>query len=130
MPEELDKLDKQTRDELVEYQNLQQQIQLLLLQRQQVLAAIAELEKAREEVDKSSGGFYRFIGSVLVPKKKEELKKELKEEKESLELRRDVFQKQEARLRERFEALRKKLEAKLGEGSESSREASKRTELS
>jgi prefoldin beta subunit len=112
---ELD-LDEETKRDIVEYQNLQQQIQIMLAQRQQALAAIAELDQAKTEVEKSSGALYRFVGSVIVPKKKDELLAELKDEKTSLESRRDVFAKQEERLRKRFDELRKKLEAKLGGG--------------
>jgi len=97
-----------------DFQTVQQQLQLILLQKQQVDMQLMELKKAGEEVGKSEGTFYRFVGSVVVPKKKEELKKELAEEKETLELRQGVFGKQEKILRERFDGLRKKLEA--GEG--------------
>ncbi len=109
--------DEETKKEIIEYQNLQQQIQVMIMQRQQALAALAENDKAAEEAGKSSGTLYRFVGSVIVPKKKDELLADLKEEKTALESRRDVFAKQEERLRKRFDELRKKLEAKLGGGS-------------
>ncbi len=117
--EQQPEIDEETKREIVEYQNLQQQIQVMMMQRQQTLAAIAELDKAKEEVEKSAGNgagatLYRFIGNVIVPKKKDELLNDLKDEKVGLESRRDVFQKQEERLRKRFDELQKKLQAKLG----------------
>lgn len=119
-----EELSKETQNDLIEFQNLQQQLQILALQKQQVAAQVAEIDKASEEIDKAGetgsgagAGFYRFVGSVIVPKKKEDLRKELNGEKESLELRKSVFEKQETKLRERFVSLRKKLEAALGGGS-------------
>ncbi|VVB68024.1 Prefoldin subunit beta [Candidatus Norongarragalina meridionalis] len=94
-----------------DFQTVQQQLQLVLMQKQQTDLQLAELKKAEEEVSKGEGSFYRFVGAVIVPKKKEDLKKELAEEKESLELRQGIFEKQEKVLRERFDALRKKLES-------------------
>jgi prefoldin beta subunit len=98
------------RRDLVEFQNLQQQLQLVLMQRQQTQLQLAELEKAQEEIAKGEGKFFRFAGSILVPKEKNVLQKELKEEKESLELRQSVVGKQEEKLKERLNALRKKFE--------------------
>jgi len=102
-------LPEEVKRDVIEFQQLQQQLQLVALQKQQTAFQIAELTKAGEEVEKSSGKFYRFTGSVLVPKDKEALKKELSTEKESLELRQGMFQKQEDKLRERLTAIQKKL---------------------
>jgi prefoldin beta subunit len=112
----MEDLDEETKRDIVEYQNLQQQIQMLIMQRQQALAALAETDKAADEVQKSSGTLYRFVGSVIVPKRKDELLRELKDDKTALESRRDVFAKQEERLRKRFDELQRKLQAKLGGG--------------
>jgi len=54
---------------------------------------------------------YRFAGTVLVPKKKDELEKELAGEAEALELRDGALKKQEERTRTRLQELAKKLEA-------------------
>ncbi|MBI5228758.1 prefoldin subunit [Candidatus Micrarchaeota archaeon] len=103
-------LNEEMKKELVEYQNMQQQLQLILLQKQQIQIQLNETERAEEELKKSEGKFYRFAGSVLIPKEKEVLKKELKEEKESLELRKSVIQKQEEKITERMNSVRKKFE--------------------
>jgi prefoldin beta subunit len=108
-------LSEETKNDLMEFQQLQQQIQLLQMQRQQTLAQIAEVDKAREEVEKNTGAgqLYRFVGSIIVPKKKDELLKELADERESLDVRVNAFKKQEDKHREKYDALRKKLEQKL-----------------
>ncbi|MFH1200069.1 MAG: prefoldin subunit beta [Candidatus Micrarchaeota archaeon] len=104
---------------LQEFQNLQQQLQMVLMQKQQMAAAEAELGKAIDEVAKLADGAhaYRLVGSVFVPKDKAELHKQLEEEKESMQAQKMILEKQETRFAERLELLRKKFErAQKGEG--------------
>ncbi len=95
----------------MDFQGLQQQLQLVMMQRQQLAVQLAETRKAADEVKKSEGGLYRFAGTVLIPKKKDELEKELAGELEAMETRTSMLQKQEEKVRERLQALAKKLEA-------------------
>ena len=108
MPEELTEEQKRS---ILDFQGLQQQLQLLMMQRQQLAVQLAETKKALDEVKKSEGGLYRFAGTVMVPKKKDELEKELAGEIEAIEARGGMLQKQEEKGRERLQALAKKLEA-------------------
>jgi len=103
-------LTEEQKRNIADFQAFQQQLQLVLLQRQQVAIQLAEAKRAAEEVKKSEGGLYRFAGTVLVPKKREELEKELASEAEALEARQGVLQKQEEKIRERLQVLAKKLE--------------------
>ena len=107
-------LSKDVKNDVIEFQNLQQQLQFIAMQRQQLELQAAELEKALEEVDKANGSLYRFVGSVIVPKEKSALAADLKSEKESAALRLTTFSKQEEKLKERFLSLRKRLESTLG----------------
>jgi len=106
-------LTDEMKQELVTFQSLQQQLAILQSQRQQMQMQVMELEKALEEVGKSGtdSGFFRAVGGVLVPKNKAALDKDLKEEKEGLTLRSGVFEKQEQKLKERLDSIRKKFEA-------------------
>jgi prefoldin beta subunit len=103
-------LSDEQKNDVIELQNLQQQLQMIMAQKQQLLLQQNEVEKASEEVEKTAGPFYRFAGSILVPKDKTSLQTELKEEKESVEVRLNAFSKQEKKIKDRFEELRKKLE--------------------
>lgn len=96
--------------DLMELQALQQQLQIVLMQKQQLLLQQTELDKAQGEVEKASGQMYRFAGSILVAKDKASLEKELKEEKESADMRVNSLGKQEKKLKDRFEELRRNLE--------------------
>lgn len=106
-------LTEEMKQELVNYQGLQQQLQMMMAQRQQTQMQLAEIDKALEEVSKAgaTNGFYRAVGGVLVPKGKTDLEKELKAEKEGVEVRNSLMEKQEAKLKERLDTIRKKFEA-------------------
>ncbi|MEM4255278.1 MAG: prefoldin subunit beta [Candidatus Norongarragalinales archaeon] len=117
-------LNEDQKKDLIELQSIQQQMQLLVMQKQQLLVQQGELDKASEEIGKATGGqLYRFAGGIMIPKEKSVLESELKEEKESVEVRLNALAKQEKKLRERFEELRKKLEKsfpQLGESASAS----------
>lgn len=117
-------LTKEQQEDVLLFQSLQQQLQILGMQKQQTDAQIAELNAAEEEVKKGEGTFFRYVGSVIVPKKKDELLKDLTEEKADLQARQANIDKQEQKVKTRFDSIRKKLEAQLkaqqagGEGAE------------
>jgi len=117
-------LTDEQRKDLMDLQSIQQQMQMFVMQKQQLLLQQSEVEKASEEVEKASGQLYRLAGSVLVAKEKGVLQNDLKEEKESAEVRLNALAKQEKKLKDRFEELRKKLEKsfpkQLGGGTASS----------
>ncbi|MBU1197780.1 prefoldin subunit beta [Candidatus Micrarchaeota archaeon] len=95
--------------QLADFQQLQQQLQMVSYQKQQIALQVQELEKASEELGKSAEGktVYRFVGTLFVPKNKPELAKNLADEKESLQLRLKSVQKQEEKLTERLESIKK-----------------------
>jgi prefoldin beta subunit len=101
------------------YQRLQQQAQMLMMQRQQTDLQIAENERAVASIGKAaSGTVYRLAGSVLVPREKDELEKELSEEADNLKMRKEVLAKQEDKLKQSLTAIVERVEkaAKLAEG--------------
>jgi prefoldin beta subunit len=95
------------------YQRLQQQLQLVMMQRQQLELAAAEVERGQDALAKAdkSGKTYRLAGSVMVPRSKDELSKELAEEADTLKMRKDLLAKQEEKLKSSLSDLVKKLEA-------------------
>ena len=110
MPEEIP---QQIQDQIARLQQLRSQLQMIVQQRQQVEIRLRELEHAIEEVEKvkGNGEIYKSIGSLLVKvDDKNKLLNDLKEEKETYELRKTTLEKQEERTRERLTELQKKLE--------------------
>lgn len=109
-------LNEEQKKDLMEYQALQQQLQVVGMQKQQLAVAFAENESAMKAVESSKASVYKAAGSVLVERTKDEALAELKEEKEKLDLRQQVFDKQEKQARDKFAELTKKLQGAFSKG--------------
>lgn len=110
----------QLQNQIAQYQQLQQQLQLLAQQRLQLEAKLREIEGTLEELGKLTGDtqVYKSIGMLLVRQDdRESLKKELDDHKETLTVRVKSIQKQEKSLSERYEQLGEKIQSALGSGS-------------
>lgn len=103
------------REQLARYEQLQQNLQAILLQKQQVDLESTEVEKALEELKKASDSdsVYKSAGNILVRAKKEDLIKELDERKELSGTRSAVLAKQEQRVRETVKDLEGKIQEAL-----------------
>lgn len=107
----------QLQNQIAQYQQLQNQLQVLGSQRVQLEAKLREIEGTLEELGKIKDDtpVYKSIGMLLVKQDdREGLKKELEEHKETLTIRVKSLQKQEKALTERYEDLATKIQAALG----------------
>jgi prefoldin beta subunit len=107
----------QLQNQIAQYQQLQNQLQVLGSQRVQLEAKLREIEQTLEELNKLSGDtpVYKSIGMLLVRQDdREGLKKELEEHKETLTIRVKSLQKQEKALSGRYEDLAAKIQTALG----------------
>tara|TARA_Y100000310_G_C20600692_1_gene772852 strand:+ start:462 stop:776 length:315 start_codon:yes stop_codon:yes gene_type:complete len=94
--------------DLTQLQLMQQNLQNILMQKQQFQKQLAEITSAVKEIE-TSETTYKILGNIMVATKKEDLQKELKEKKELLDLRLKNFEKQETTLKEKTEELQKKV---------------------
>ncbi len=109
----------QLQNQIAQYQQLQQQLQLLAQQRLQLEAKLREIDGTLEELNKLTGDtqVYKSIGMLLVRQDdRESLKKELEDHKETLTVRVKSIQKQEKSLSERYDQLGEKIQVALGGG--------------
>jgi len=107
----------QLQNQIAQYQQLQNQLQVLASQRVQLEAKLREIEGTLEELTKVADGtpVYKSIGMLLVRQDdREALKKELEEHKETLTIRVKSLQKQEKALSQRYEDLAGKIQTALG----------------
>ena len=114
MPEE--EMPKQLQDQINRLQQLRTQFQMIMQQRQQVEYRLKETEETLNELEKidSKAPIYKSIGSLLIKAKgKTEIVKQLKEDKESLDLRKTTLEKQEGRTREKLNELQSKVQNSL-----------------
>jgi prefoldin beta subunit len=76
-------------------QQIQQQLQVLMFQKQNVQVQQAEVENALKEVESGeSTDLYEIIGTVMIKRDRDGLLKSLKEKNEILELRLSTLDKQ------------------------------------
>lgn len=111
-----EEMSKQLQDQLTRLQQMRVQLQMIMQQRQQVELRIKEVEEALGELDKTDEKtpIYKSVGAILIKSKgKEDIVKELKSSKESLELRKVTLEKQEGRTKEKLSELQSKVESAL-----------------
>lgn len=109
----MDKLSNDTQEKLAELQLIQQRLGLFTAQKQQLQLQLIETDGALAELEKAKPPVYRLIGDLLVEKPVADLKKELSEKKDELELRIKTVDKQEAKSRERVQELQKEITAAM-----------------
>ena len=106
---------KQVQDKLAQFQTIQEQMQLLGMQKQQLLVQSTDIESALTELGKLKKGekVYRIVGPLLVETTKDESEKALTDDKEVNSTRMKVLDKQEKKLSEKFNELRGDIQGML-----------------
>ena len=97
---------KETQEKVKEIQLKEQNLQMVLLQKQSFQIELSEIENAISELDNSEGTTYKLIGQILIKKDKESLKEELQKKKKIISLRIQSLEKQEEPLSQEIEELR------------------------
>ncbi len=100
-------------EQLMKMQQIQQNLQSILTQKQHLEIEKAETQKALEELRKAGDGdaVFKHAGAVLVKSTKQEMIDELEEKQELAKTRATVLEKQEERVKETL----KEQEAKITE---------------
>jgi prefoldin beta subunit len=105
--------------EIQQFRQMQQQYEIVVTQKQKLTAELNETTLALQELEKETDTVYKSIGSILVKTKKEDVKKELGEKKENLDVRTKTLERQEQLLLEKLKNMRAEIEQKItmeGEG--------------
>ncbi|MEM7821425.1 MAG: prefoldin subunit beta [Candidatus Aenigmatarchaeota archaeon] len=107
-------MSEETKNMITQFQAYQQQLQTILLQKESLNMQIFEIERALEELNKTKENeAYKIAGQVMIKKPVEELKKELSEAKESIEIRIKSLEKSEAKTNEKLKELETKIREKI-----------------
>ncbi|MEW6722868.1 MAG: prefoldin subunit beta [Candidatus Micrarchaeota archaeon] len=99
--------------ELIEYENMEKQLEVLLIQKHQLQIQSNEVKHALEELKKAKGEVYRSVGAILLHTTKEEAEADLKERDELIEVKLNAISKQEEKLRMTVMDTQKKLQEKM-----------------
>lgn len=102
-------------ERLARYQQLQNTLQSLALQKQRLDLELNETERALKTLEgvQSDVKMYKSVGAILVEKDKDELVKELNERKDFLGMRSKVLTRQDSKTRERLTSLQESLQKEL-----------------
>ena len=108
----MDSIPPKVQNQIAQFQQLTQQIQMVATQKIQIEAQVRELEKTVQELEKvgDDSSVYRNVGSLLIQgKDKAALLNELKEQKETAEVRVKTLDRQDKHLRERHQNLQQQI---------------------
>jgi prefoldin beta subunit len=112
----MDNIPPKVQNQIAQFQQLTQQIQMVTTQKIQLEAQVKELERTVSELERApeDAVVFRNVGSLLIQNKdKTRLVGELKEQKETLEVRVKTLERQDKHLRERHESLQKQISQAL-----------------
>jgi prefoldin beta subunit len=99
------------KEQLSRLQQLQQNLQAIMMQKQQVEIEIVETDRALEELKKigTQDSVYKSAGPILIKSQKEDLIRELGEKKELSNTRVMVLTKQETRVKDNLKEVENKI---------------------
>jgi len=93
-----------------QFQSYQQQLQGIMIQKENLKLQIFEIDRALEELELSKEKqAYKILGPIMIKKNSEDLKTELKERKENYNLRIKTLEKAENRITNSLKEMEPKL---------------------
>ena len=103
-------LTEQQKEAIGQFQAYQQQLQSILIQKESMRLHGLEIDKAIEELGKTKEeNAFKIAGNVIISKPVVELKKELEDNKEALEIRIKSLEKTEERANSKLKELQDKI---------------------
>lgn len=109
-----EEIPKQLQDKLAQFQTLQQQLQMISMQKQQMVLQNAEIENAQKELEEfKEGKVYRIVGPLLVETSKGDSEKKLKDDQDLNKTRIGVLERQEKKLAEKLNEMRTELQSMI-----------------
>ncbi|HIH72878.1 MAG: Prefoldin subunit beta [Thermococcales archaeon 44_46] len=100
---------------LGQLENYQQQLQLVIQQKQRVQVELNDAKKALEEIEKveEDTPIYKTVGTLIIRATKAKALEELKEKVETLEVRLKALERQEQKLNEKIKELTQQIQSSL-----------------
>ncbi|MEM7826790.1 MAG: prefoldin subunit [Candidatus Aenigmatarchaeota archaeon] len=107
----MEKISKNVEELLMRFQIQNQQLENLIVQKQNLIAKKTELDNAYKELNNTSDQeVYKIAGPIIIKSDKEKLKTGLEQEREETELKLKMLEKNEKKLRESIEKSREELQ--------------------
>lgn len=109
-------LSDEAKELLVQFQSYQQQLQNVLIQKESLKLQNMEIERSLEELAATKQtSAYKIVGTVMISKSIDELKKDMGEEKEDLSLKTKSLDSIELKLKEKLKDLQDRLRGEIKE---------------
>jgi prefoldin beta subunit len=109
----MQEISDEMKNKLAQFQTIQQQLQMIGVQKQQLAVDKAEAEEAQKELKASKGDAYKSVGPILMKTDRASLTKELKETIDTADNRLSLLDKQEQKIALKAQGLQKDLQAGL-----------------
>ena len=106
-------LSEKTKEDITQLQVMEQRLQGLMMQKQQFQTQLMEIENALEETKDYKKEAFKIIGPIMISADAESIKKELKEKKDTFDLRLKSIDKQENKIKEDAQKLQEKVMKEL-----------------
>ncbi|HUW68564.1 MAG TPA: prefoldin subunit beta [Candidatus Nanoarchaeia archaeon] len=109
-------LPPQVQNQIAQLQQVQQQAQALAQQKNQLEIMVKESDMALYELEKIDNDVpvFKNVGTFLIKADKDKTVEDLKEKKETLDLRLQTIKRQEERIQKRFTQLQEQLKTSVG----------------
>ena len=98
-------------EQILRLQQIQQNLQAIMMKKQQIEQEIAETDRILEEIKKIDGDnkVYKRYNNLLIKSKREDILEEFKEKKVTLNTRMLVVEKQESRVNDNLKEVENKI---------------------
>ncbi|MBS3149373.1 prefoldin subunit [Candidatus Woesearchaeota archaeon] len=108
-------VDKSTQKKVEELHNIEENLRVILVQKQNLQIQLLEMENAISELEKTNDNAYKIVGAIMVELPSEEIKKDLNSKKEIVEIKIKNLDKQENKLKEESNSIQKEVLSALKE---------------
>lgn len=115
----MEQIPKEVQDKIAQFQGFQNQLQMITMQKQQLMLQSADIDNALAELEKVTGGdIYEAVGPLLIETNKENTEKKLRDNRETVSARIKILERQEQKLSSRLNELKAELQSLLKAGEE------------
>jgi prefoldin beta subunit len=99
------------KEQILRLQQIQQNLQAIMMKKQQIEQEIAETDTILEEIKKIDGDnkVYKRYDNLLIKSKREDILKEFEEKKVTINTRMSVVEKQEIRVKDNLKEVENKI---------------------
>lgn len=104
-----EKIGKETQEQIMQMQLLQQRLQVFAAQKQQIQIQKIEIDNALKEVSKSKKPVYTIIGEIMVERSVAEVKKSLTDTAKEIDIKIKNLERQEKKTLASAEELQQKV---------------------